>query len=112
MSHRSQAETNHLLFEAAYKLSMDKGLHGWSLKELAQVAGIPLGNIFWTLKKKDMLVHRVAKLAVSQVCHYPVEYYNDINHLKRMRLCAECHLYLLEHRKGLASVDVKETATS
>lgn len=49
------------LIEAAKRLSEQKGLAGWTLKEVATASGVPLGNVYYYFKTKDLLLELVVE---------------------------------------------------
>lgn len=53
--------------EAAGRLSLNNGLHNWTIAQLAEEAGLDLGAIYHYCKAKDDLKKHVLSLHTDQV---------------------------------------------
>src|SRR5438132_11481625 len=54
------------LVESARALFHEQGVHGTSLAEVADRAGVPLGNVYYYFKTKDALVGAVLNCYLDQ----------------------------------------------
>lgn len=66
MSRHRAAERREALVQAAAELFWQRGLEASSLADIARVAGVPLGNVYYYFKTKADLAQAVADLFVQQ----------------------------------------------
>lgn len=94
--HRVYSDMRNKLYQAAFKLSLKKGLHQWTLKDLAKEVDIAVGQLFYYVKKKEELINQVVKevhVADPMTLNYLIEDGASIHYL---RLYLECEIYVKE----------------
>jgi TetR/AcrR family transcriptional regulator, transcriptional repressor for nem operon len=94
----ASASTRQKLLEAAKELFHQHGISGTTIASLAQAAGVPLGNVFYHFRSKDLLLEAVLEAHKSDV-RADLEIYrreaNPIKRLKAMIRDSERNLQLL-----------------
>jgi AcrR family transcriptional regulator len=61
-----KADSRTRLVHAAVKATYQQGFGGTSLADIAQEAGVPLGNVYYYFKTKDDIVDAIVDLRVSR----------------------------------------------
>lgn len=100
MPRKNHKDVLERLLTAAKELSIDKGLHNWTLAELSTQADIPLGNIYYHLPRKEdvieALVDTVVQIRNTFGHSESGTSLETIETLKLKRFNIECILYKAE----------------
>ena len=93
---------------AVIKLSLEKGLHGWTHPDLAAAAGVPQGNLYYYFKVTNDLKHEVCQYVNSNEGTTALKEQGqngtDLLQLKVQRLLTECFIFQLENEAPIRKV--------
>lgn len=65
MSIKDAKDKRESLKKAAIQLAFEHGLHNWTQQELAERAGVPLGNVYYYFKSQDELKEFIAQVVTN-----------------------------------------------
>lgn len=97
-----------LMKKAALDLSKRHGLHAWTNKDLSEATNIPIGNLYYYFRNRELLTKYVVSLhdtllverRTAEIMYRttPKSIENELTFYRLSRLVDEISIYILENK--------------